>query len=450
MHIKNAIGRLFEFTNEHVREIGVILLIIPALLCLLYIWKYGYNAIYWDEWDFIPYFQHFFTGRLTFSDLFSLHNEHRIFFPRLIFLADVVFFHYYTKYLAYLSWSLLALILYMLYVTFTAYDKKNKLAILQFIPVAFLLFTFNQWESILYGQTICGYLSVFGFVAAVYLLNKTDHIDIVFLAAIGFGILSSYSYSSGLLVWPLGLLLLLISGARDRLKLSAAWSVAGICAISAYLYDFHLNPGHPSIFYALSHPEKAIGFLLANVSVILAYGIYDGLIMGGILIVLFVLVAYIVVKNRLVKKYSLLIVLTLFSLGKTGLLIIGRSGLGVGAGLTSRYIHITLFTVIGLYLIIVDLYNNKTGNQTLNKLMLAAMIIMIAYGVIVGYAIGIHKGETVKQTSDEDRYILLNYRSMPDDQLEKLYPDAGILRERIRIAEEYGLNVFYDNSTAAP
>lgn len=443
------INKLYGFANDHIIEIGAILLIIPPLLCLLYIWKYGFNVIYWDEWEFVPYFQHFFTGQLTFNDLFSLQNEHRIFFPRIIFLIDVVLFHYYTKYISYLSWLSLVIILLMLYQTFASYVKNKKLAMIELIPVAFILFTFKQWESILFGQTICSYLSVFGFIAAIYLLNKTDRINITFLCAIVFGVISTYSYSIGLLTWPLGLLFILMSKTQNRSRLSVGWSVVGVLAISIYFYGFHLNPAHPSVLYPLAHPDKAIAFLLVNVSSLFALTVYDGLVIGGILFVLLTAVFIILLKNNLVKKYSLPIILILFSLGSTGLLLIGRSGFGVGSSLTSRYIHYTLFTIIGLYLILVDLLNNKTYNQKLNKAMFIVMISIIAYGVIAGYAIGIQKGAEIKRTNDEDKYILINYKNMAEEQLLKLYPNVDILKERIKIAEEYRLNVFYDNNSAA-
>jgi ABC-2 type transport system permease protein len=445
----NIINKSYRFIDDHIIHIGAILLIIPPILCLLYIWKYGFNVIYWDEWEFVPYFQHFFMGQLTFSDLFSLHNEHRIFFPRIIFLVDAVLFHYYTKYISYLSWLSLVIILFMLYRMFASYVKNKKLAVIELIPVAFILFTFKQWESILFGLTICSYLSVFGFIAAIYLLDKTDRINFTFLSAILFGVISTYSYSIGLLTWPLGLLFLLISKTQNRSRLSIGWSLVGVLAISVYFYGFHLNPAHPSVLYPMAHPDMAIEFLLVNISSLFAFTVNSGLVIGGILFVLLTAVFVIILKNNLVKKYSLPIILILFSLGSTGLLLIGRSGFGVDAGLTSRYIHYTLFTVIGLYLILVDLLNNKTYNQKLNKAMFIVLISMIAYGVIAGYAIGIQKGENVKKTNDVDRYILVNYKSMADDQLERLYPNADVLKERIKIAEQYRLNVFYDNSTVA-
>ena len=43
---------------------------------------------YWDQWDAVcPLLQKLHTGTLALGDLLPFQNEHRIFFPRLFYLA---------------------------------------------------------------------------------------------------------------------------------------------------------------------------------------------------------------------------------------------------------------------------------------------------------------------------------------------------------------------------
>ena len=50
--------------------------------------KYFHPLFYWDQWDVVRAYHRWIDGGDGLSLLFAQHNEHRIAFPRLIFLAD--------------------------------------------------------------------------------------------------------------------------------------------------------------------------------------------------------------------------------------------------------------------------------------------------------------------------------------------------------------------------
>jgi hypothetical protein len=314
------------------------------------------------------------------------------------------------------------------------------------VPIAFMLFTLSQWESILFGLDICGYLPIFCFISAIYLLNKTDDANHYFLLALALGIVSSFSYLSGLLVWPLGLLFLAISKAKNRLKLGGCWSLAGILAISAYSYGFQFSPAHPPVMYSIYHGVDAIKYFLVNLSVFLTHNVDEGLVLGAILLIMLVVTFVLVVKNSLVKEYSMWITFILFSVGCSVMLVIGRSGFGVDQALSSRYVMFTIYAIIGLYAILVSIINKKTFDpkeRGIVKVMFGVLSLILAYGIISGYVYGLQMGEAIRQQDIQDRYILLNHQNMSDDQLKNLYPVPDTLREMIKIAEQFKLNVFY-------
>src|SRR5881392_719350 len=71
------------------RSIGrlarLLLIAAPPLLIGFLIFRDGVDTPFWDQWDgTAPLFEKMAAGTLGFADFFAQHNEHRIFFPRLI------------------------------------------------------------------------------------------------------------------------------------------------------------------------------------------------------------------------------------------------------------------------------------------------------------------------------------------------------------------------------
>ena len=66
----------------------LILSTIPAIVILALIFRYGVNVPYFDQWDCEgKLFKKFWEHQLTWGDFWEQHNEHRMFFPKLIYLA---------------------------------------------------------------------------------------------------------------------------------------------------------------------------------------------------------------------------------------------------------------------------------------------------------------------------------------------------------------------------
>ena len=70
------------------RFVKPLLILAPPLLIGLLIFRDGVDVPVMDEWDgTAPLFEKMADGSLGFGDFFAQHNEHRIFFPRLIFFT---------------------------------------------------------------------------------------------------------------------------------------------------------------------------------------------------------------------------------------------------------------------------------------------------------------------------------------------------------------------------
>ena len=69
-------------------KIFILLFAILPIIYLIYILvKFSVDLPTWVEWYSVPLFEKMFSGSLTFYDLWSQHNEHRLVFPYLLTLA---------------------------------------------------------------------------------------------------------------------------------------------------------------------------------------------------------------------------------------------------------------------------------------------------------------------------------------------------------------------------
>ena len=59
----------------------------PIILVIWSVFNRGVNVPFWDDWDLVSLFDKVKAGTVTFNDFFALHNEHRMFFPKFIFVV---------------------------------------------------------------------------------------------------------------------------------------------------------------------------------------------------------------------------------------------------------------------------------------------------------------------------------------------------------------------------
>jgi len=203
-----------------------LLLMVPPVLLLIFIRLYGVNVLYGDDWAFVLVIEKLYAGNLTFGDLNGLHNEHRMLFPNLIMLLLVYLTDYNTIAAMYFSWGLVFIESILIFHMFRQDFGDSMSSLLKFLPVCWLLFSFRQFECILWGLVgIQIYLSALGFVASIYLLAKSDRLPLV--GALCAGIISSFSFANGLLVWPVGLIFLIVSREKRNARHILLWTVAG-------------------------------------------------------------------------------------------------------------------------------------------------------------------------------------------------------------------------------
>ena len=89
----------------------------------VYVWIFGVNLIYMDEWWFVPLIKKVQSSGISFDMLFKQHNEHRIFFPRLFYIATVPISNMNSKFYMFFN----AIMLFFHFYVYSWLQKNNSL-----------------------------------------------------------------------------------------------------------------------------------------------------------------------------------------------------------------------------------------------------------------------------------------------------------------------------------
>jgi hypothetical protein len=438
-----GLGRTGTF-GRVVAIVSWLLILIPAALPYLCVRAFGVNVVFADAWDMVLVFHKFFSGRLTFADLYAQHNEHRMFFPKGAELLLGLLTRYNNVAEMYVVVSCFLITAAVLLV---AFGREIGLPLIFFVPVALLIFSFRQYENMLFGfQISFAFTQTFG-VLALYLLSSSSRDNFgayAFAAALGSATIASFSTAQGLLVWPAGLLgLLLGSVARPGKKvLVGLWGIVGVAEWVAYFVDYHTPRGHPPLLDALGHIRTAPGYFLTLLGSALFWRpehAYE----GGLVIVCLALAMFLATYGRgVLRQHSFWISLLFYSLFILATITLGRSGMfGVWQAAISRYTTFSVLAVASLYALLAKMVFATTAS------VLRTVILIPLFGIIllsagISYRDGIEVGRAQEVSRERAAHILETYDTQPDARLVALYPRPKTVRRRAPLLERLGYNVF--------
>lgn len=430
--------------------LAVLLLAFPPILGLLYIKSFGVNVLYWDQWELVPLIEKVYTGSLSLGDLFSQHNEHRIFFPRIIMLALAHMTYYDTVAEMYFSWILSLLTMLLIFRMHLQHSRNSTGTLVKFIPITWLLFSFRQYENILWGWQIQIYLCVLGFVASIYLLEKTTKLDKNFLLAVSSGVISSFSFVNGLIVWPVGFIYLFLAK-KTKGTFPLVWIGAGALVWVVYFYNWIKPQHHPSLLFMMNDPVSSITYFFVSIGSPLSFEKGAAFGNGFLLVTLILFTLIIIVEKKLIVENAKWISFIFFSLFSSLSLTIGRSGFGVEQALSSRYVTLTSLGVIGIYLILSTLYAKfKNENYTNHLILYGVILSLIFMGIVAGYTEGVTEGKQIMDSRETSKYFLVNYGDSANYNYSSLtgltYLGTDAVVHRIEILKKYNMSVFFNRS----
>jgi hypothetical protein len=434
--------------NSSARPIvWLVVALAPVFLALFFIYRYGVNVPHWDQWELVALLEKVYAGKLSLADLFSQHNEHRLIFPRLFMILLAAVSHYNTLFEMYFGWLLLLLCAYLI---FNSYRQKfgiSEPTLLRFVPVIWLLFSWRQYENLLWGWQITFFMTALAIVLTHYLLESSKSFDKYFFWAIGSGIVASFSNSNGLLVWPIGLLQIWTSHLKvqadsepvSRLNASV-WLLTAACIYILYFIDYTKPLNHPSLLHFATAPVSSLRYLLGALGSPL--GVKRGTAMaGGLLLAVMGILAYVIEFKKSSKFiFSFWDALILFALLSSLMLAVGRSGFGIGQALSSRYTTFTILGIVGLYIKSLEIFSAR---GKLNTALRVIFLCLIVQGLGVSFFHGVKKAKAIRASRQASVYLLSDLASQDDKQLAKfLYPDPRRVRQLAPFLASHKLSVF--------
>jgi hypothetical protein len=435
-----------ETLNRVFRLLSWLLILLPATVGFLYVRAFGVSVVYTDAWSMVPLFNKWANGKLTILDLYVQHNEHRMFFPQAVELLMGVA----TKYNNVAEMYLIEVcFLVTLGVLLFAFRSGTRPALFLFVPISLLVFSLRQYENMLLGYQInFAFTQMFG-VLTLFLLHvlvRSKHRAITLGAALGSATIASFSTVQGLLVWPAGLLQLLIGpvGKLTRNILIVVWSLVGLVEWVAYFAGFERSPEKPSVLFALEHPLAGVSFFLTLLGSSLSWEQISAFLVGLLVACLALASILLLSRGRKLDEYSFWISLLSYSLLILASITAGRSAMGAYQAMAPKYATFSILVVVSVYAVLVKtVLERRSATNTALLVTLSAVILLSA---ATSYPAGIWVGRGIEASRERAALLLSTggYESLPDAVVEDTFgiPRAKTVRKRAPILEGLNYNVF--------
>ena len=417
------------------------LLAVPVLTLLALMFKYGVKFPFWDQWELVPYLHKLKDGNLSLGDLWQQHNEHRIFLPRsaMVVIAALTHWSNLAEMVASLavalgSFALLCLMLRrsVTWIKFWHFGVAT-------IAMAWLFFSTGQWENWLWGWQIQWFMSVFGVVLAMCamtawpkLWSQRLWLPIAILGAV----IANYSLGNGLVAWPAGLAVLLLTPTSWRQR--SIWTASGIAAVGLYYYHYS-DPNPGSKFLFLKEFGIYVQYVLTYIGSTLSMdgGTNGRIAMGIALLSLFTAsTVYLWFARRsALTRVSGWLGLAVYGLVSALLAGVARLDLGVEQAASSRYTTVSALVLMGTVMLSATAVQELYGRYAPARLLLSFASVVLALALTITIGVTYNRGVTHMYELDQNlvgtNHCIHAATDATPDCLLKAYPDKKIVWERI-------------------
>jgi hypothetical protein len=345
------------------------------------------NVPFFDEWTgLVPLFQANDHGTLSFGMFWAEHNEHRPLIPRAIQFALAYITNWDTRVEVYVNLAVaIGTFVALLAALRRTLDRQG--FVIASIVSSVVFFSPVQWENWLWGWQLEWFLSNLAAVGTVWaltvLLDRSPRWGLVVGAACG--LVATFSLSQGLLIWPVGLMLLLL---RRR-----PWVVWTLVSVGTYLLyfaswqDYTKRPDAGLLDYA--------HFVLLYLGRPFAVSNATGELVGAVVIASFVAAAGYVLANRrdseLVDRAVFWLGAGLYALGAAVITAFGRAGPNNQA--VSRYFGMAgLFAIATMALLFVIVRRDEIAARPITSSTRRVAMAGIALALLLATLVNLRPG----------------------------------------------------------
>jgi hypothetical protein len=356
----------------------LILSTIPAIVILALIFRYGVNVPYYDQWDCEgKLFKSFWEHQLTWRDFWEQHNEHRMFFPKMIYLALAYATRWNVIAELIVTWLCVCIVSFSVYRMYRSADGPVSAGkMIPFIAANILIFTPACAEAWLWGVSVANLMPMACIIGAMAIACSNLHANLRWGLCAVLAIVATFSTASGLLCWILCAPLLFLRKnslaveGRDesagsspfRLWHMVAWGCGFAMTTAIYFYHYARPAAHPPPSDALKHPIDVLFFLLLyeGNSITFMSPTIDYLLaarfIGGVMIAL-MLVLCVYIANRwrdrsMCDRALIWLMIGAYSILNGMLIAVSRMEITPIAATWTRYVSYSIFLPVSLIFLV--------------------------------------------------------------------------------------------------
>ena len=230
---------------------------------------YGVNVPFADDWDLSSLVSKAVHHKLQLRHLLQQHNEHRIFFLKLVVAAQAWLPTWDLRLQMFLSVVLCSLTagnLFILIKRTLSLSSSARFAV--GFCIAVLLFSPVQYENWLWGFQCAFFVPALCLSTSWVVLTSKVRITAKFWLTLLLTTLATFSFSTGVFGWLLSFPIFVVAGEQMERKRVIRWLVcwfgaAGVC-MGLYLIGYHQPPHYARIltgFHPFLYAEYALVFL---------------------------------------------------------------------------------------------------------------------------------------------------------------------------------------------
>jgi len=248
---------------------------------------------FWDEWD-TPGAQlaSYYRGSLSLAELFSQHNEHRLFFPRLIWLPLAILGGWDVRYEMLLTFGfacLGALGLWKL-LQFSGGPATARVAV--FGLMSLLLFSPREYETFLVGAQGQTFVPTFALVFALLTNLSGRSLAAKTIVNAFLAIVATYSFGNGMLIWPFAFPIetrMATDVPKNQSRAKIAWRIlylaAGALSIALYFVSYRHPALSPPMVSPLAQSSAFARFVLVWIGAL--FSVKAPAVLGALFLILF-------------------------------------------------------------------------------------------------------------------------------------------------------------------
>jgi hypothetical protein len=448
-----------RFRRIGLSSLGVIVPLLPIGAYFWLIHQYSVNVVYLDQWSDVALLSHWYNGTLTLSNLWASHGDHRILFPNLIVIALAQFTHFNVVFEEYLGGAMLIGAAGLFVATHRRWAPSTPW--IYYTPVTLLLFSFVQYQNTLWGFQMAWYLVTLALALAIFLLDRPALTGWIFAGAIAAAVVGSFSLLQGLLIWPVGLLILYVRH-RER-RFLVIWIVSALISTALYFYQLK-SYEYSNQTYLFTHPIESLKFFLFLIGSVLGIQLTNSpwpVIVFGAIVMVIGIRLFLTHMRRSGRSGSLVgPSLICYGILFAATVTEGRAWFALWA--PSRYATGGLLILTGCYLAVIGpaparyrvasratTAEGRPERRAANadSLMLFSLAAAICLQVIFGTGHGLASAKQWSQSQDEVADTIVNVEKASNALVQSQLQEGGgtpvaVTRQLVQMMKANHLNVF--------